>query len=88
MSLSKSMCGFFKRNCLGLNPCCFLQPEVMGAYLPGTGTLGLGAGMGLGLLAREISLSNFYPSHVDVGLACSVSLPLLPVWMDVISSIP
>ena len=25
-----------------LNPCWFLQPEVVGTYLPGTGTLGLG----------------------------------------------
>ena len=25
-----------------LNPCCFLYPEVMGTYLPGTGTLGWG----------------------------------------------
>ena len=43
--------------------------------------------MGLGLLAPEISLLNFYLSHVHVGPACSASLLLLPVWMDVVSLI-
>ena len=41
--------------------------------------------MGLGLLITEISLPNFYPPHIDVVLAHSVSPPLLPVWMDVVS---
>ena len=31
-----------------LNPCWFLQPEVMGTYLLGTGTLGWGASCGAG----------------------------------------
>ena len=31
-----------------LNPCWFLQPEVVGTYLPGTGTLGWGAWYGAG----------------------------------------
>ena len=31
-----------------LNPRWFLQPEVMGTYLPGTGTLGWGAWHGAG----------------------------------------
>ena len=53
VSLSKSMCGFFKGNCSSnffhqLNPCWFLQPEVMGTYLPGTGTLGWRARCGAG----------------------------------------
>ena len=47
MSLIKSMCGFFKWNCFGLlkflpltkSPLVFLQPEVMGTYLPDTRTL-------------------------------------------------
>ena len=50
VSLSKSICGFFKRDCVGsrsffhqLNSHWFLQPEVMGTYLPDTGTLGWGA---------------------------------------------
>ena len=49
MILSKSVFEFFKRNCLGLQKCLplnqsllVLQPEVMGTYLPGTGTLGWG----------------------------------------------
>ena len=50
MSLSKSLCplrrtawefsSFFHQ----LNSCWFLQPEVMGTYLPGNGILGCGAG--------------------------------------------
>ena len=35
--------------------------------------------MGLGLLAPEVTLTDFYPPHVDVGPACSMSPPLLPV---------
>ena len=46
-----------------------------------------GPGVGLGLFAPEISLLNFYP-QVGVGPAHSLSAPLLPVWMDVVSSIP
>ena len=57
----------------------------MVTYLPGTRTLE--PGMGLGLLAPKMSLPNFYPPHVDVEPACSMSLPLLPVWMDVLSLI-
>ena len=62
-----SVCGFFKRDCLGLqsffhcfNPHWFLPPEVMGTYLPGTGTLAGWPGVDLGLLTPEISLLNFY----------------------------
>ena len=41
-----------------------------------------GPGLGLGLLVPKISLPNFCPPHVDVGLAHSTSLPLLQVrWM-------
>ena len=40
--------------------------------------------MGLGLLALEISLLSFYPPHVDIGPACSISMPLLPIWMDIV----
>ena len=43
--------------------------------------------VGMGLLASNISLPNFYPPHMDVGPACSISLPFLPVWMDVVSLI-
>ena len=46
-----------------------------------------GSGVGLGLLASEISLLNFYLPHVDFGPAGSVSLLLLPVWMNVVSLI-
>ena len=49
--------------------------------------LGWGAGMQLGHLAPEISLPNFYPPHVDVEPANSVSLPLLLVWIYVVSLI-
>ena len=89
------MCEFFKRKYLGfqqfLLPTQFplvLQPEVGGTYLPGSGTLGWEAWLGLGLFVPKISLPNFYPPHVVEGLACSMSVPLLPVWMDVVSLIP
>ena len=52
-------------------------------WSPGVG----GAGVGLGLLAPETSLQSFYPPHVDVGPAHSTSVPLLPVWMDMVCSI-
>ena len=71
-----------------LIPSGFLQPEVMGICLPGTGTLGWGGpGVGLGLFTPEIPLPNIYPPHMDVGPASFMSLPLLPVWMDVVSLI-
>ena len=45
-------------------------------------------GVGLVPLAPEIALLNFYPPHVNVGPTHSVSAPLLPVSMDVVSIIP
>ena len=68
-------------------PADFFQPEVMGTYLPGTGSLGWGPGVGLGLLAPEKSLPKFYLPHICVGPAHSVCQPLLPDWMDVVSLI-
>ena len=44
-----------------------------------------GPGVELGLLTLEISLCNFYPPHVGVGPARSISAPFLPVWIDVVS---
>ena len=88
------MCGFFKRNCLGLqhfltptNSCWFLQPAVVENYLPGTGTLGWWPGVGLGLFTPDISLLNIYLPHMGEGPAHSMSASFLPVWMDVVSSI-
>ena len=87
--------GSLRRTALGpqkffhrLNPHWFLQPEVVGTYLPATGTLGRGAWYGAGLLAPEIFLLNFYPPHMGKRLAGSMSVPLLPVLMDVVSLIP
>ena len=57
-------------------------------YLPGTGPPWAGyPSVRLGTLIPEISLLNFYPLHMDVGPAHSMSLPLLPVWMHVVSLI-
>ena len=95
VSLSKSMCGFLKRNYLGLQK--FLpsthSPLVFAArsygdlsswhWNPGLG----GPGVGLVLLAPEISLPDFYLPHICVGPAHSVCQPLLPDWMDVVSLI-
>ena len=71
-----------------LNPHWVLQTEVLGTYLPGTGTLDWGPGVSVGLLAPKISFRNLYPPHMDGGQAHSASLPLLPVWMNVVSLIP
>ena len=94
VSLSKSICGFFKGNCLGLQK--FLSstqcPLVFAARSYGDlpsqqwnpGLWGLVWGLDSSL---KISLLNCYPPHVDGEPACSMSLPLLPVWMDVVSLI-
>ena len=56
-----------------LNPRWFLQPKVVGTYIPGTGILGWkGPSVDLGLLAPEISLPNFYP--------CGCGISLFHVW--------
>ena len=88
-----SMCGLFKRNYLGLqkflhriSPANFLQIEVMGTYLPVTGALGWRTWYGAGTPCSQ-DLSDFYPPHMGVGPAPSVSLPLLPVRMDMVSLI-
>ena len=55
VSLSKCMCGSLRGTAWGpnsffhrLNPHWFLQPEVVGTYLPGTRTLGWGTWCGAG----------------------------------------
>ena len=75
-----------------------LQPELMGIYLPGAGPWAVWSGP----CSRGIPLS-FYPALVRVGLPIcylsaphyiatslpvSVSLSLLPVWMNVASLNP
>ena len=72
-----------------LSPYRFLQQEVVGTYLPGTGILGREPGVGLGLLSPEISLPLFI-CHMWVRDRpfCIPASPLyLPVWIDVISSL-
>ena len=46
-----------------------------------------GPSVGLELLTPKIFLLNFYPPHMGEGPVHSTSVPLLPVWMDVISLI-
>ena len=62
-----------------LNSHWFLKPEVVGTYLPALEHCAGGPGVGMGLLVPEISLLNFYPPHVGMGAAHSVSVPLLPL---------
>ena len=79
------MCGFSKRNFLGLQN--FLPPTqsllVFAARSCGDflalEPLAVEPRVDLGLLAPKISLLNFYPPHVKVGPACFTSPPLLPV---------
>ena len=98
VDLSKSMCRFFKGNCLGLQKFLpltqypwFLQPEIMGTYLTGTGTLGWGAWYRVRTPCSRVIPPKFLctiPNHVYVGPAHPMSLHPLPVWMDVVSLIP
>ena len=65
------------------NPHWFLQPEVMGTYLPGTGTLGWMIWSGAGITHSQGILSNFYPLHMHMGppiLHLCVSTP--PTHLD------
>ena len=81
------MCGFFKRNCLGLQqfsashsiPTGFYSQTLWGLIFLALEPWATGTGMELGLLAPEISLPNFYPSYVGKGPAHSVPVPLPPV---------
>ena len=81
----------------------FLQPEVMGVYLPGAGTLGCAVCPGAGIAHSQGVPPDFYLPHVNVGLPLpplplllcpphlfpnSVSPPLLPVWMNMASLHP
>ena len=87
------MCGFFKRNCFGLqkflplakSPLVFAARSC-GDLFYGVGTLCWGSDVGLGLLAPEISLPNFCLPHMGVGPTCSVSEPLLLVSTEVFLS--
>ena len=76
------MCGFFKRNFLGLQKFLpltqsplFFAARSCGPSLPGTGTLGWGAWCGVGLLAPKISISNYYPPHIGKGPSHFMSVP-------------
>ena len=71
-----------------LIPTGFCSQKLWGFIFLALETWAGGPGVGLGLLPLEIALLNFYPAHVDVGPTRSTSEPLLPVWVDVVSSIP
>ena len=96
VSLSKSVCGFFERNRLVFQQFLPLTQFMLISVDKSYGDVsswhwnpGLGRPVvGLGLLTPKISLLNFYPPHVYVGPAHSVSLPFLSVCIDVLSSIP
>ena len=74
-----------------LNLHWFSWPELMGTYLPGTGTLAWGPDVELGPHYPNMSLPNFYPPQMGAGPAHSMSPylcpSLLPVWVDVVSLI-
>ena len=60
-----------------LNLCWFLQPEVVGIYLPGTGTLGWGAWYVSGAPCSQDIPPEFLFTTNGLGPACSASVPLL-----------
>ena len=75
--VGESVCGFFKKNCLGLqrflpltNPCWFLQTEVLGTYLPGIGKLGWGVWCGAGTLL----FWDIPPKCLSTTCGCGTSL--------------
>ena len=96
------MRGPYKRNCLGLqklsvslslNPSWFLQPEVMGVSLPGTGTLGWGGlvwvwdpSLPRGTSEAEIFLLIFL-HHTWFGMSPSPSPLHLPVCRGFLTSL-
>ena len=96
MSLSKSLHGLFKRNCLGLqkfppptqSPLIFATRSHKDLSFchcnPGLGSLV----WGWGFLTPKILLPKFYLPHVYVGPICPVFPLLLPVWKDVDALIP
>ena len=89
------MCGFFKMNCLGLlmflpliQSLLVFVARVVENYIPGSETLDLGAWCGAGAPHSQDMPPNFYPPHMSEGPDCSISAPLLPVLMDVVSLTP
>ena len=96
VSLSKSLYGFFKRNCLGLQKFLPLTQSLLVFVARSFGDLPFwhwNPGLGLVLFAPKISFSSFYPQHScrislsHVSTPPSTSPCLLPVWMDVVSLI-
>ena len=71
-----------------------LQPEVMGIYLPGAGTLGWVFWSGAGITCSQGIPPNFFPPHMNVRppivlpLCNFTSPPFLPIWMNVASLNP
>ena len=87
MSAGKSECGLFKRNNLRLQqflsstvsiPDGFYSQKLWGLVFLALETWAGRARVRLGPLSPD-TLPDFYLPRVGVGLACSVSLPLLPV---------
>ena len=95
VSLNNFMCEFFKRNYLEIQQFFPLTQSLLvfaarsyGTYLPDTGTLPWGPGVEP--LTLKIPLPNFYsPQRVGTSsFHISASSPLLPVCVNVVSSIP
>ena len=58
-------------------PPWFLQPEVMGVYLPGAGTLDSVVWPGAEIACSQGIPSDFYLPHVNVGPSVLLPQPLL-----------
>ena len=69
-------------------PAGFCSQKLLGLTFLALEPWGREPGVRLELLIPEISLLNFHPPHRHEGTAHSASLPLLPVWMDVVALIP
>ena len=87
MSLSKSVCGFFKGNCLGLQKFLSSTASVPAGFcsqkLGDFSSWHWDPGLGGLVWGQDSSLprypSQFLSPHLGVGPACSASVPLLPV---------
>ena len=70
------------------NPHRFLQPKVMVIYLPNDGTLGCVVWPGAGLIHSQGILPIHSASATTTYPPIFMILPLLPIWMNVVSLNP
>ena len=86
--LSEELLGTPEVSSTNSTPASFCSQKLWRLIFLALEAWGGGPDVVLGLPAPEMCLLNFYPPHLGEGPAHSVSVPLLPVWMEVVSLIP